>query len=53
MDQDSCRALAMTPHEVKLRWEAGALLPGTSADGQPALEQLVKVGKGWFSCKGI
>lgn len=43
----------MIPREVKLRWEAGALLPGTSAQAQPALEQLIKVGKGCFSYKSI
>jgi len=43
----------MIPRKAKLGWEARALLPGTSAHGQPALEQLVKAGKGWFSCKGI
>lgn len=33
MDQDPCGDLEMAPCEVKLRWEAGAFPPGTSAHG--------------------
>lgn len=46
MDQDPCGDLAVAPCEVKLRWEAGAFLPGTSAHGLPALEHPIKGGKG-------
>lgn len=49
MNQDTCRDLAMTPQEVELRWEVGALPPVlVHMDSQ-----LVKAGRGWISYKHV
>lgn len=53
MDQDPYGDLEMAPCEVKLRWEAGAFPPGTSAHGLPVLEHPIKGGKGCSSCKSV